>query len=221
MDDRVSPLQNSNGSIRSCDLVRPFNHHPVTLPTPKFWPVDVVGDKLYIKNKHFEEEDVSGSQTKTKPFDICTPKQSLLKPPLLRKNRERGKEKNQSSKEVELRPGMYHLKGYISLTDQVKIVKVCRELGLGDGGFYQPCNVNGTMLHLKRMCLGRNWDHETSQYGYLRPSDGSYCKPVSSKIHIPSLIPVTANQFPRSRLTFVLSIFMLKMADLVFIRTSM
>ncbi|RHN51987.1 putative DNA oxidative demethylase [Medicago truncatula] len=79
------------------------------------------------------------------------------------KNRERRKEKNQSSKGVELRPGMYHLKGYISLTDQVKIVKVCRELGLGDGGFYQPCNVNGTMLHLKRMCLRRMDKHVSEQ----------------------------------------------------------
>lgn len=36
MDDRFSPSQNSNGSIRGRDRLRPFNHRPVTSPTPLF-----------------------------------------------------------------------------------------------------------------------------------------------------------------------------------------
>ncbi|CAI8593557.1 unnamed protein product [Vicia faba] len=139
-----------------------------TPPTQPLLPVDVVEDK----------KGVCGSETKTKAFDICTPKQSggpvVLKPGLFAKNKERRKELKQSSKEiVELRPGMVHLKGYISRTDQVKIVKKCRELGLGDGGFYQPGYEDGTNLHLKMMCLGKNWDPQTSRYVDQRPSDGS------------------------------------------------
>lgn len=108
-------------------------------------------------------------------FDICTPKQSggpvalKLKPSLFAKNREKRKEMKQSSKEiVVLRPGMVHLKGYVSKTDQVKIVKKCRELGLGDGGFYQPGYDDKATLHLKMMCLGRNWD---PKHGYQLVSD--------------------------------------------------
>jgi len=143
-----------------------------------------VRDKPSMKKNDNEEEDVFGSQNKTKPFDICTPKQGpILKPSLYIQNKEKRKEKNQGRKGVELRPGMFHLKGYISLTYQVKIVKVCRESGLGDGGFYQPCYEDGTMLHLKRMCLGRNWDHQTSQYGYQRQSDGSHQIPAIKDSH--------------------------------------
>ncbi|XP_028752106.1 uncharacterized protein LOC114711845 [Neltuma alba] len=70
-----------------------------------------------------------------------------------------------------LRPGMILLKGYISLSDQVKIVERCRQLGLGPGGFYQPGYREGTKLHLRMMCLGKNWDPQTSQYGDHRPFD--------------------------------------------------
>ncbi|GAU45659.1 hypothetical protein TSUD_293680 [Trifolium subterraneum] len=141
--------------------------------------VDVVGENQYLKKNDSEEDVVSVSQTKMKPFDICTPKQVgnlvTLKPPLFQKNREKRKEmKQESGKGIELRPGMVHLKGYISLNDQIKIVKVCRELGLGEGGFYQPGYEDGTKLHFKMMCLGRNWDPQTRQYGQQRPSDGSF-----------------------------------------------
>lgn len=124
------------------------------------------------------KKDDCGSEAKTKPFDICTPKQSggvrVLKPSLFAVNRGKRNEMKQSSKEIVLlRPGMVLLKGYISITDQVKIVKVCRELGLGDGGFYQPDYDDKTTLHLKMMCLGKNWDPQTNKYVDQRPSDGS------------------------------------------------
>jgi len=46
MDGRVSPSQNSNRSVRSCDRVRPFNHHPIT---PQTSPV-MFTFRLYIIN---------------------------------------------------------------------------------------------------------------------------------------------------------------------------
>ncbi|WJX71589.1 hypothetical protein P8452_55569 [Trifolium repens] len=120
-----------------------------------------------------------------KHFDICTPGSGVkLKPSLFAKNREKRKEMKQesSSKGIELRPGMVHLEGYISLNDQIKIVKVCRELGLGEGGFYQPCYEDGTKLHLKMMCLGRNWDPQTRRYGQQRLSDGSFPPQIPNEL---------------------------------------
>ncbi|CAJ2666859.1 unnamed protein product [Trifolium pratense] len=163
MNNLVSQLERSN-----------LAHDPASPQTPISPLVDVDGNKQSLKKNDGEEE----VETKMKPFDICTPKQAgnlvTLKPSLFAKNREKRKEmKQQSSKGTELRPGMVLLKGYISLDDQIKIVKACRELGLGQGGFYQPGYEGGTKLHLKMMCLGKNWDPQTSKYGDHRPCDDS------------------------------------------------
>ncbi|KAG6727517.1 hypothetical protein I3842_02G130900 [Carya illinoinensis] len=112
-------------------------------------------------------------------FDICPPRTStsvVLKPPLLVKNRDRRNEIKHSMEGQNgtvLRSGMVLLKRHISSSDQVKIVKICRDLGLGPGGFYQPGYRDGAKLHLKMMCLGKNWDPETRLYEDHRPFDGS------------------------------------------------
>ena len=62
-------------------------------------------------------------------FDICSRKQPesvVLKPLLLVKNRERRRSSNNVIG-VSLRPGMVFLKGYLSLSNQQKIVERCRE----------------------------------------------------------------------------------------------
>ncbi|KAF9684829.1 hypothetical protein SADUNF_Sadunf04G0159300 [Salix dunnii] len=74
-----------------------------------------------------------------------------------------------------LRPGMVLLKSYISLSDQIELVKTCREIGLSPGGFYRPGYKNGAKLRLQMMCLGLNWDPETRKYEDQHPTDG--CKP--------------------------------------------
>ncbi|XP_075663714.1 DNA N(6)-methyladenine demethylase ALKBH1C-like [Castanea sativa] len=97
-----------------------------------------------------------------------------LKPPLLVQNRERRNEIKSSlegQNGIVLRAGMVLLKSYISFSDQVKIVKKCRDLGLGPGGFYQPGYRDGAKLRLKMMCLGKNWDPETGNYGDHCPVD--------------------------------------------------
>lgn len=55
----------------------------------------------------------------------------------------------------------------------MNIVKLCRDLGLGSGGFYRPGYRDGAKLNLMMMCLGKNWDPETGQYGDRRPVDGA------------------------------------------------
>ncbi|GMH03821.1 hypothetical protein Nepgr_005660 [Nepenthes gracilis] len=112
-------------------------------------------------------------------FDICPPKTGtavVLKPSLLEKNRLKRndiKRSMEGSKGTVLRAGMVLLKNYISSSEQVEIVKTCRKLGIGPGGFYQPGYRDGAKLHLKMMCLGLNWDPEESKYGELRPTDGA------------------------------------------------
>jgi hypothetical protein len=67
----------------------------------------------------------------------------------------------------------------VPLLFQVEIVKNCRDLGLGPGGFYQPGFQGGGKLHLQMMCLGLNWDPQTRKYEDRRHFDG--CEPP----HIP------------------------------------
>ncbi|KAK9734345.1 hypothetical protein RND81_04G133100 [Saponaria officinalis] len=70
-----------------------------------------------------------------------------------------------------VRPGMVLLKKYISPTDQVSIVRKCRELGLGPGGFYHPGYNDGAKLRLRMMCLGLDWDPQTRKYQKQRRID--------------------------------------------------
>ncbi|XP_050383056.1 uncharacterized protein LOC126799838 [Argentina anserina] len=74
---------------------------------------------------------------------------------------------------IVLRPGMVFLKNYVSLSEQVEIIRTCRELGLGPRGFYQPVFQQGAKLCLQMMCLGLNWDPETRKYEDIRPIDGT------------------------------------------------
>ncbi|RVX00686.1 hypothetical protein CK203_030299 [Vitis vinifera] len=56
---------------------------------------------------------------------------------------------------------------------QIKMVKKCRDLGVGPGGFYRPGYQDGAKLRLQMMCLGMNWDPQTRKYEKWHPLDGS------------------------------------------------
>ncbi|KAJ9559180.1 hypothetical protein OSB04_013794 [Centaurea solstitialis] len=120
-------------------------------------------------------------------FDICPKRCGFkLNTSLFAKNKER---RNQLKRTMEgqnikiLRPGMVLMKGYISCDEQISIVQTCRELGIGDGGFYQPGYRDGSKLHLKMMCLGKNWDPQTSEYSDTRPVDNSKPPGIPDKFH--------------------------------------
>lgn len=68
----------------------------------------------------------------------------------------------------------------------MEIVNVCRELGLGPGGFYQPGYANGAKLRLKMMCIGLDWDPQTYKYGKKRVIDNSM--PPSIPNHFSELV---------------------------------
>ncbi|KAL8458748.1 hypothetical protein ACS0TY_036309 [Phlomoides rotata] len=130
------------------------------------------------------ELENSDSQNKEFSFDICEERNKSLpklKTSLLVKNkaiRDEKKRQNQGDNIQVVRPGMMLLKGYVSIMDQVKLIKSCRDLGRGPGGFYQPGYRDGARLHLKMMCLGKNWDPETSWYDEIRPIDQAKPPPI-------------------------------------------
>ncbi|KAJ6865509.1 hypothetical protein NC651_035922 [Populus alba x Populus x berolinensis] len=114
------------------------------------------------------------------PFDIClsgSRDSSVLKSlQEMEENQENVEHPiEESGGQGVLRPGMVLLKRYISLGDQIEMVKTCREIGRGPGGFYRPGYKNGAKLRLQMMCLGLNWDPETRKYEDQSPADG--CKP--------------------------------------------
>ncbi|KAF5179011.1 2-oxoglutarate-dependent dioxygenase family protein [Thalictrum thalictroides] len=118
---------------------------------------------------------VGKTQTIT-TFDICPKKHStvVLKRSLLETNKEKRKDIERSMQgHVILRPGMVLLRNFITHADQINIVKKCRELGVGHGGFYQPGYSDGAKLSLQMMCLGKSWDPQTKSYEESRCIDGA------------------------------------------------
>lgn len=110
------------------------------------------------------------------PFDICrTVSHGVvrLQKSILEINREKKREQSVGVHVEHLRPGMILLKSFISYHDQVTIVQTCRELGIGEGGFYRPGYRDGAKLHLQMMCLGKNWDPESRLYDDRRLFDGA------------------------------------------------
>lgn len=129
------------------------------------------------KEHDHKNNEYSECSTALETFDICPPKSDsliTLNPSLLAKNREKRNEMKNSiagPKGIILRSGMVLLKGYISSSEQAKILKICRNHGMGPAGFYQPRFREGGKLHLKMMCFGEFWDPETSKYLEVRPMD--------------------------------------------------
>ncbi|CAN1161381.1 Alpha-ketoglutarate-dependent dioxygenase AlkB homolog [Linum perenne] len=126
-----------------------------------------------------DEKATNASGSDPQGFDICqkptTGGPVKLKQPLFGINRE----KRNSQRNIEeglngqvLRPGMVLLKHYLSLDSQVKIVNICRQLGVGSAGFYQPEYRSGEKMHLKMMCLGSSWDPNVDKYVDSHTIDG-------------------------------------------------
>ncbi|GAV61413.1 2OG-FeII_Oxy_2 domain-containing protein [Cephalotus follicularis] len=147
--------------------------------TSEYGISDQPSEKVIEKKEGIKDSGQPENVKVTEPFDICLPKSGnliTLKPSLLAMNREKRREITSNLEEekgIILRPGMVLLRNYLSMSDQAKIVKQCRDLGLGLGGFYQPGYQDGAKLHLKMMCLGKNWDPESGRYGDHRLIDGA------------------------------------------------
>ncbi|XP_074268257.1 uncharacterized protein LOC141591725 [Silene latifolia] len=102
--------------------------------------------------------ETENSEFPIEKFDLCPPRKSIL------------------------RPGMVLLKNYLSISEQASILKICREHGLVNVGFYQPQFDDGGKMHLKLMCFGQFWDPKTCQYEEVRLSDHSKPPPIPRKL---------------------------------------
>ncbi|KAI3738085.1 hypothetical protein L2E82_28103 [Cichorium intybus] len=179
-------------SVSTVDNNSKNSNHMYPIPTKSEQGMELQ-DGISEKGKQIGDiskpEDTNHASSITR-FDICPKKVNTggikLKTSLLVTNREK---RNQMKRAAEgpnidiLGPGMVLMKGYISLDDQVKIVKTCRELGIGDGGFYQPGYRDGAKLHLKMMCLGKNWDPQSSEYSEIRSIDNSKPPKIPDSFH--------------------------------------
>ncbi|XP_058732765.1 uncharacterized protein LOC131604336 [Vicia villosa] len=148
-------------------------HHNESPHRSHFWKKDynASADRRYNKTQRKFNNDICfrGKRNSTLTRDIP-----------LEKNEENGIEFEMQEEGTNggiLRPGMVLLKHHLTHHEQVEIVKNCRDLGLGPGGFYQPGYGDGAKLRLMMMCLGMDWDPQTRKYGYKRVIDGS--KPPS------------------------------------------
>ncbi|WOH10867.1 hypothetical protein DCAR_0730342 [Daucus carota subsp. sativus] len=141
-----------------------------------------------IKCSQASQDNTMTTGSSEKFFDICPKKTGTprLKSSLLVQNREKRNEIQRSNggQPIQvLRPGMVLLKNFIPLKDQVEIVQTCRKLGLGNGGFYQPGYGDQANMHLKMMCLGKNWDPKSSSYEERRSEDGAEPPPIPIEFH--------------------------------------
>lgn len=142
--------------------------------------------KERISQCQFEDEgcllDATMNQSGASPypavFDICESQRrelfSLSPSSLVLKQAERREARNMGSEPANiLMPGMVLLKHFLSQSEQVEIVKECRNLGAGPGGFYQPGYGNENKMHFWMMCLGWHWEPATRLYEVQRPCDNA------------------------------------------------
>ena len=69
-----------------------------------------------------------------------------------------------SAARLEIAPGAWHLRRYLSAAEQVAIAAQCLELGSREAGFYTPIVRGGHPMSVRMLCLGRHWNART--YGY-------------------------------------------------------
>src|SRR5215203_5393085 len=65
---------------------------------------------------------------------------------------------------LEVSPGAWHLRRYLSDAEQIAIAAECLELGAREAGFYTPIVRGGHPMSVRMLCLGRHWNART--YGY-------------------------------------------------------
>jgi len=83
-----------------------------------------------------------------------------------------------------LPPGVVLLRGWLSIEEQVEIIRVLRDLGKGQGGFYTPSYGPGQSMHLRMMCLGKHWEPRSHSYEDVRSShDGATPPTIPPILH--------------------------------------
>ncbi len=65
---------------------------------------------------------------------------------------------------VELAPGAFHLPGFLSPSEQRRVLDVVQALAAEPAGFYRPRVRGGGLMHCDMLCLGRHWNARTYTY---------------------------------------------------------
>ncbi|WVZ48587.1 hypothetical protein U9M48_000008 [Paspalum notatum var. saurae] len=93
---------------------------------------------------------------------------------------------------------MVLLKGFVKPEDQIGMVRMCRQMGKGPGGFYRPSLKNGAKPNLWMMSLEKNWDPTARSYGPTRPFDGAQAPTIPDAFKmIAQTANSTASEFPQ------------------------
>ena len=70
--------------------------------------------------------------------------------------------------EMELGPGAFHLKRFLSIDEQRSLVTECRALLDGPVPAYIPTVRGGGKMHVRMLCLGRHWNGKLYRYETTR-----------------------------------------------------
>ena len=65
---------------------------------------------------------------------------------------------------MEIYPGTIHLRGFLTLEEQQRLVARCMAIGAAPAGFYTPAVRGGAYMSIKMVCLGRHWNAKTYEY---------------------------------------------------------
>ena len=64
--------------------------------------------------------------------------------------------------------GWFHLRGFLSLSQQRSLIERCRQLMDGDVPGYVPVVRGGGRMHVRMLCLGRHWNGQKYAYEPVR-----------------------------------------------------
>jgi DNA alkylation damage repair protein AlkB len=65
---------------------------------------------------------------------------------------------------VEIAPGAWLFRRYLSNAEQFEVAARCLELGGAEAGFYTPIVRGGHPMSVRMLCLGRHWNARTYTY---------------------------------------------------------
>jgi DNA alkylation damage repair protein AlkB len=84
---------------------------------------------------------------------------------------------------LEIAPGAWHLRRYLSDGEQAAIAAQCLELGSREAGFYTPIVRGVHPMSVRMLCLGRHWNARTYTYEDVRSDiDGRPAPPLPADL---------------------------------------
>jgi alkylated DNA repair protein (DNA oxidative demethylase) len=83
---------------------------------------------------------------------------------------------------MEIRPGTFHFRHFLSIDRQRALVDRCRALIDGPVPAYVPIVRGGGKMHVRMLCLGRHWNAQTYRYEPMRADfDGLEAPPLPTE----------------------------------------